>query len=113
MSILEVVNTYWPDTIAKLGLTQEALPEGMPFMGVFVELFEGAVLPTEAETSARIVEYQAFLANDAANSAIKKQIAALEEKQTTRRMSEAVLGIDNGWLANIRAQITELRNSLT
>ena len=39
-------------------------------------------------------------------------IAALEAKITDRRMREAVLGQDGGWLADINAQITELRGAL-
>jgi hypothetical protein len=59
MSILETVNHFWPDTIRRLALTQDALPEGAPFMGYYVELFDGATLPTEAEVTAKIPEYEA------------------------------------------------------
>lgn len=40
---------------------------------------------------------------------IKAKIVALEMMQTPRRMREAALGIDNGWLADIDAQIAMLR----
>ena len=40
------------------------------------------------------------------------QILNLEGQITTRRLREAVLGIDNGWLANIEAQIVVLRGQL-
>lgn len=47
------------------------------------------------------------------NDAIKSQIAALEGTVTARRIREAVLGIDNGWIAGINQQIADLRAQLT
>ncbi len=44
---------------------------------------------------------------------IKAQIDALEITATPRRMREATLGIDNGWLQNLNAQIVNLRSKLT
>ena len=46
------------------------------------------------------------------NDLIKAQIVNLEAQQTPRRMREAALGIDNGWLAEIDAQIAMLRAQL-
>lgn len=43
---------------------------------------------------------------------IKRQIVVLEYQQTPRRIREAALGIDNGWLAGIEAQIVALRSQL-
>ena len=43
---------------------------------------------------------------------IKRQIVVLESQQTPRRIREAALGIDNGWLAGIEAQIVVLRAQL-
>ena len=43
---------------------------------------------------------------------IKADIAALEEKVTPRRTREAILGTDNGCLADIELQIQELRGQL-
>lgn len=43
---------------------------------------------------------------------IKRQIAELEATATPRRMREAVLGTDGGWLANLDAQIQALRKQL-
>jgi len=40
------------------------------------------------------------------------QIAKLEATITQRRQREAVLGIDNGWLADVNAQIAALRAQL-
>jgi hypothetical protein len=40
------------------------------------------------------------------------QILNLEGQITNRRLREAFLGIDNGWLANIEAQIVVLRGQL-
>lgn len=40
------------------------------------------------------------------------QISVLENQVTQRRLREAVLGIDNGWLQNINKQISDLRVQL-
>jgi hypothetical protein len=42
----------------------------------------------------------------------KQQIAALESAITPRRIREAVLGIDGGWLIDADAQIAALRAQL-
>lgn len=47
------------------------------------------------------------------NDLIKSQIAELESQQTKRREREALLGIDNGWLADLEDQIQALRVQLT
>jgi len=63
-------------------------------------------------------EAAAFNAEQAANIAaqvkedIKVQIAKLESTITSRRLREAVLGTDAGWLANINSQIATLRSQL-
>lgn len=43
---------------------------------------------------------------------IKRQIVVLEYQQTPRRIREALLGTDNGWLADIESQIEALRAQL-
>lgn len=43
---------------------------------------------------------------------IRQQIAELESQQTDRRIREAALGIDGGWLARLNDQIEALRNQL-
>ena len=43
---------------------------------------------------------------------IPGEIRALESQITVRRQREAILGTDNGWLANIDAQIADLRSQL-
>lgn len=48
----------------------------------------------------------------AADEEIKRQIVALESQQTPRRIREALLGTDNGWLADIESQIEALREQL-
>lgn len=40
------------------------------------------------------------------------QIVELENQVTPRRLREAVLGIDNGWLEDIKEQIEVLRGQL-
>ena len=44
---------------------------------------------------------------------IIEQIQELELLETPRRISEAILGLDNDWLANNRAQIAALREQLS
>lgn len=44
---------------------------------------------------------------------VLQQILALESQQTPRRIREAVLGVDGGWLANLDAQIAALRAQLS
>ena len=43
---------------------------------------------------------------------VLSQIAKLEATFTPRRQREAILGIDNGWLADVNAQIAALRAKL-
>lgn len=57
----------------------------------------------------------AWLSNPdtSANDEIEDQILALEvEGNKPRRQREAILGIDNGWLADVNAQIVALRAKL-
>jgi len=42
----------------------------------------------------------------------QEQIIALEATVSDRRIREAVLGIDNGWLAGVNAEIAKLRVKL-
>ena len=46
------------------------------------------------------------------NNAIYIQIKNLEDQQTDRRIREAVLNLDNGWLKGVNDQITLLRSQL-
>ncbi|TXH90357.1 MAG: hypothetical protein E6Q78_05300 [Rhodoferax sp.] len=43
---------------------------------------------------------------------LKEQIAILEASVTPRRLREAAIGIDNGWLASVDGQITALRGQI-
>lgn len=54
----------------------------------------------------------AALEQQLAHNVVIQQIAALEATITPRRMREAVLGTDNGWLANVEQQIDALRQQL-
>lgn len=47
------------------------------------------------------------------NEVLLSQIQTLEANVTDRRVREAVLGIDNGWLKNLDDQIAALRAQLT
>lgn len=81
MKILEAVNHTYPNTIKKLALTQEALPDGIPFGPVFVELFPNATLPRFDSVSGLIGVYDAVLAKAAKDAdADKKRSDALAAK---------------------------------
>lgn len=43
---------------------------------------------------------------------VKAEIALLESTITVRRLREAVLGVDGGWLASVEAEISRLRSTL-
>lgn len=111
MNILEIVNHFWPDTIAKLALRHEDLPDGLSFMEVYVELFEGAPLPSEGDVRAKQSEYEAHIATEQARNAIKQQIIALENTiPFTRKQREAILDIEA--LKALDKQIAVLRGQL-
>lgn len=46
------------------------------------------------------------------NEIIKAQIMQLEASVTPRRIREAILGVDNRWLADLNEQISDLRSQL-
>lgn len=46
------------------------------------------------------------------NALTRSQISEIESSVTSRRMREAVLGIDAGWLKDVDAKITDLRKKL-
>lgn len=64
---------------------------------------------TEEQKAAATEILQKLIANDS----ILKQIQELEDTITERRRDEAILGQDNGWLKNIRGQISALRATLS
>jgi hypothetical protein len=57
-------------------------------------------------------DYNNFNNNQPASHAIVLQIISLESQITNRRIREAVLGMDNGWLEDINDQIEALRAQL-
>lgn len=70
------------------------------------ELFDHA--PTDAELGAVFSDYSTVKSAQST----KQQIALLESRMTFRRLREAVLGTDNGWLKNLDSQIASLRDQL-
>ena len=72
---------------------------------------EGNVPFTEEEElqwAAQVLKYE----NEQPKILIKSEIATLEATITSRRIREAILGTDNGWLANQEAAIAALRAQL-
>ncbi len=59
-----------------------------------------------------VVPFAAVASPIASDAQIRAQIDALESQQTPRRLREAVIGKDGGWLANVEAQIDALRAQL-
>lgn len=72
--------------------------------GVLVDL-------TPEEETQREIDYLADQAQIKKNKVLN-EIKAIEAKITPRRTREAILGTDNGWLADIENQIQELRGQL-
>ena len=60
------------------------------------------------DTDDRVVAYKAQSAADS----IRSEISSLEALVTDRRLREAVLGIDGGWLKNLNDQIATLRGNI-
>ena len=75
--------------------------------------FEQIDVPFTPDEEAEWDAMEAAHAAEAPKVAIRAQIASLESQITVRRQREAILGTDNGWLANINAQIAALRQEMT
>jgi hypothetical protein len=90
---------YYKDTNSKLHFLDDA--------GFVHMLPVGCVEISDDE--AAVLQAPPPLAED---EIIKQQIAKLEATITPRRQREAILGIDNGWLADVNAQIATLRAKL-
>jgi len=75
-------------------------------------LLDGEMAFSEIATDAQLAEAFSEYAAAKNKSDKLKAIADLETTITDRRIREAVLGIDNGWLANVNAQIAALRSQL-
>ena len=84
----------------QLGAPVEALPNHWEQTWNIIQLEGDALIDAQAQK----VEDE--------KAKIKSDIAALEEKVTPRRTREAILGTDNGWLADIELQIGQLRQQL-
>ena len=69
-------------------------------------------MPGYCEISDDDPRYMEWVDVNAKRSSIFAEIAALEALQTPRRVREAMLGVDGGWLDNLNGQIAELRSSL-
>lgn len=70
---------------------------------------KGSTEITDAQAATAI---EALQPKPTAADLIRTQITELEMQQTPRRMREAALGIDGGWLASLDEQIQVLRAQL-
>lgn len=85
----------------------------------YVDVLHGDKIPTDAEEITQ-EQYQQLLADRDApkplllegNDLILSQIAELESTATPRRLREAAIGADGGWLKNLDDKITTLRKKL-
>ena len=74
--------------------------------------FEQVDVPFTPEEEVEWDAMEAAHAAEAPKIALRSQIASLEYQISVRRQREAILGTDNGWLADIDAQIAALRAQL-
>lgn len=72
----------------------------------------GSNVPTLAQVKAATPVYQDVVAKAASNQVILDQISELENSATPDRYIDASLGLDGGWLLNLRNQIAALRATL-
>ena len=71
--------------------------------------FKQVDIPFTVEEEAEADAREAARAAEAPKAAIRQQIISIEATITDRRRDEAILGVDNGWLASVRDQIAALR----
>jgi hypothetical protein len=92
--------------------------ESIPSDAVEITDAEHAALIAGQSTGKRIVPdangvpVLQTLPEPSANQLILNQIGGLEATVTPRRLREAVLGTDGGWLAGVNTQIAALRAKL-
>jgi hypothetical protein len=72
-------------------------------------MVDGKEVQIDPDEEAQIRARWAIAEAEQTTQATKDQIAALEAQQTPRRIREALAGTDNGWLADLNAQIAALR----
>lgn len=85
-----------------------------------IRMLDGAVIPPDTTNT----DYQKYLVwldesntpdpaqQPSTNETLITKIQLIETKVTERRIREAILGIDDGWLEAINEQITALRAQL-
>lgn len=79
----------------------------------FKKMVNGELVDMTTQEIATQQAMEAEWEGQKARTQIIEQIQELELLETPRRISEAILGLDNGWLANNRAQIALLREQLS
>lgn len=85
------------------------------FWNKIIRSYDGDRQPDSIEIPDRPSIYHEFIDGEwieNTNKKILQQISQLESTITPRRQREAILGTDNGWLANVDAQIAALRSQL-
>lgn len=85
----------------------------------YVDVLHGDNIPADAEEITE-EQYRQLLADREApkplilegNDLVRSKIAELEATVTPRRLREAAIGTDGGWLKNLADQISTLRKKL-
>ena len=76
-----------------------------------VDISEGENLP-EWIVNQNLTERPLMTPSLTVNTDTFRKISELESTITARRLREAILGIDNGWLSGINEQMKNLRSEL-
>ncbi len=79
---------------------------------IFRKMVNGKLVNMTSEEIAAQQAMEAEWEGQRTRAQIIEQIRELELLETPRRISEAILGIDDGWFANNRSQIAALREQL-
>ena len=77
-----------------------------------VKTVDGVYYLLKPSDNAELAQYNAEQAQTNARLSVLRKIRKLENQVTIRRLREAILGIDNGWLANQESLIAAERSKL-
>jgi hypothetical protein len=77
------------------------------------KIIDGQEVPLTEEEVAEFHAKEAAAEREAQKVSVINQIKALEAQITPRRLREAILGTDKGWLQNVDSQLAALRHQLS
>lgn len=79
------------------------------YKNLYLGLSEGKIISLDEKTNKLKLSEPSQKSED---ELIKFEILKLEYSITQRRLREAILGVDNGWLADVESKIAALREKL-